>query len=196
MASDAWSANRDRRYERAALGGPRVAARWWGAADLDRRLRRLWQSDSGLRRGLKSFRTLPLSTGLAVPRRADWAQGGRLGVRTWVDSCAVGLRAFHYGRWAPHRRPPGLVPRGAYTSAPGVGRRRWSRRYGGPWLGVSVGRRRAGPALRMGAARLARGRITPAWRQCARPTAGPASTGPYGIDVNERSERAAADTAR
>jgi len=107
---DAWSADRDRRYDRVRANGP-VSRQMVGAADLD---------DFG------AWDTAPEYGAVWYPANvpADWApystgywtDVGAWGP-TWVDAAPWGYAPFHYGRWAHIRGRWGWCP-GGFVSRP------------------------------------------------------------------------------
>ena len=149
--------------------------KWW--ARRSRPLRGV-ANHSGIRRRLVSERRR--SRLGALPRRL-LGRGRRMGTDVGGQR-AVGIRAVPLRPLGVHLRPLGLVS-GRHTSLAPSGRRRWSRgtaaRVGESPLVAAAGRSTAG-CRSAGASR-----ITPAGVD-ARPTAGRASTGPTGSNVNER----------
>jgi len=107
---DAWSADRDRRYDRVRANGP-VSRQMVGAADLD---------DYG------AWETIPNYGAVWYPASvpADWApyntgywtDVGAWGP-TWVDAAPWGYAPFHYGRWARIQGRWGWCP-GGYVQRP------------------------------------------------------------------------------
>jgi hypothetical protein len=172
MASTLWSANRDRRYEACA---PRHTCRGkWSARPISTAMDR----GNRLRNtALSGFQTLSLPTGrliaTATGRRS--AAGADVGGQR-----AVGIRAFHYGRWAFISGQLGLVSRG-YIARPvwapalvaGTAARAWGLSVAGgrPLYGwVPLGWREP---------------YYPGWRRCSS-NCWARFNRPYGIDVNER----------
>jgi hypothetical protein len=107
---DTWSANRDRRYDRARVDSP-VSRAMVGAAELD---------DYG------AWETAPDYGAVWYPANvpADWAPYStgywtEVGVwgPTWVDAAPWGYAPFHYGRWAHIRGRWGWCP-GGYVARP------------------------------------------------------------------------------
>ena len=138
---DTWSANRDRRYDRARVNSP-VSRQMVGAADLD---------DYG------AWETAPDYGAVWYPASvpADWAPYStgywtEVGVwgPTWVDAAPWGYAPFHYGRWAHIRGRWGWCP-GGYVARPvwapalvgWVGGPGWRYlghpRWAGLWLGAA-----------------------------------------------------------
>jgi hypothetical protein len=107
---DAWSADRDRRYDRVRANGP-VSRQMVGAADLDDY--GAWESTANY--GAVWFPAsvpadwAPYSTGY-------WTDVGVWGP-TWVDAAPWGYAPFHYGRWAHIRGRWGWCP-GGYVARP------------------------------------------------------------------------------
>lgn len=126
---DAWSGDRDRRYERSRAPAY-VSRQMIGYADLDEH--GTWQSYPDY--GAVWFPTT-VAVGWAPYRAGRWAWVGGWGW-TWVDDAPWGYAPFHYGRWAWIGGrwgwcPGGLVPRPVWAPAMVA----W---YGGSGWAVSV----------------------------------------------------------
>ena len=107
---DAWSASRDRRYDR-PQGNEYVSRQMVGAADLDQY--GTWQSTPEY--GPVWYPTA-VPTGWAPYQNGYWANVGGWGM-TWVDAAPWGYAPFHYGRWAWVSGRWGWCP-GAYVARP------------------------------------------------------------------------------
>ncbi|MET0682115.1 MAG: DUF6600 domain-containing protein, partial [Casimicrobiaceae bacterium] len=127
---DTWSANRDRRYDR-ARSATYVSREMVGYADLDEH--GSWQSYPDY--GAVWFPTA-VAPGWAPYRDGYWTEVGGWGP-TWVDHAPWGYAPFHYGRWAYIGGRWGWCP-GAYTRRP-VWAPALVAWYGGSRWGVSVG---------------------------------------------------------
>ena len=118
---DAWSANRDRRYERARATAY-VSPQMVGYADLDQY--GTWQSTPEY--GPVWYPTA-VAPDWAPYRDGYWTNVGGWG-STWVDAAPWGYAPFHYGRWAWVRGRWGWCP-GAFVARP-----RWAPALVG-WVG-------------------------------------------------------------
>ena len=136
---DAWSADRDRRWEGGSLSSRYVSNYVPGVNDLD---------------GYGAWETTAAYGAVWYPRTvtADWVpyRDGRWAfVRpwgwTWVDNAPWGWAPFHYGRWIMQGNRWGWCP-GTFVSRPvyapalvawygGASGTSWSMRFGGPTFG-------------------------------------------------------------
>ena len=107
---DAWSAERDRRYER-SRSATYVSRQMVGYADLDEYGR--WEDDRNY--GAVWYPTL-VDAGWAPYRDGYWTWVGAYGW-TWVDYAPWGYAPFHYGRWVYNGGRWGWCP-GAYVARP------------------------------------------------------------------------------
>ena len=170
---DAWSANRDRRYER-GRSTTYVSRQMVGYADLDEH--GAWQTYPEY--GAVWFPTA-VAPGWTPYRDGYWTSVGAWGP-TWVDSAPWGYAPFHYGRWAWIGSRWGWCP-GGYVVRPIwapalVG---W---FGGPGWGPSF----SGGAPVFGWVPLgAREPYFPSWRGCAFQCWAHHNR-PHGVNVAER----------
>jgi hypothetical protein len=107
---DAWSADRDRRYER-SRSSAYVSRQMVGYADLDEHGN--WQSYPDY--GAVWF-PATVAAGWAPYRDGYWANIGGWGY-TWIDSAPWGYAPYHYGRWVWIGGRWGWAP-GAYVARP------------------------------------------------------------------------------
>jgi hypothetical protein len=107
---DAWSADRDRRYERSRASSY-VSRQMVGAADLD---------DYGTWESVPDYGAVWYPSAVAADwapyRYGYWTDVGAWGP-TWVDAAPWGYAPFHYGRWAYVRGRWGWCP-GNYVARP------------------------------------------------------------------------------
>jgi hypothetical protein len=126
---DAWSANRDRYYER-ARAAPYVSRQMVGFVDLD--AYGSWEETPEY--GPVWYPTA-VATDWAPYDDGYWTNVGAWGL-TWVDAAPWGFAPSHYGRWVHNRGRWGWCP-GAY-----VGRPRWAPAlvawYGGAGWGITA----------------------------------------------------------
>jgi len=107
---DAWSADRDRYYDR-PRGNAYVSPQMVGYADLDRY--GTWESAPEY--GAVWYPT-NVAAGWAPYQDGYWTSVGGFGL-TWVDAAPWGYAPFHYGRWAWVRGRWGWCP-GAFVARP------------------------------------------------------------------------------
>ncbi|HQR10029.1 MAG TPA: hypothetical protein PLW68_01775 [Casimicrobiaceae bacterium] len=169
---DAWSASRDRRYDRVRANAP-VSRQMVGTADLDDY--GAWESAPEY--GGAVWYPANVAPDWAPYRVGYWTEVGVWGP-TWVDAAPWGYAPFHYGRWAYIRGRWGWCP-GAYVARPV-----WAPALVG-WVG--------GPGWRVGAGAPVYGWVPLGWGESYQPHWRGCSDGcwarynrPYAVNVTVR----------
>ncbi len=173
---EAWSANRDRYYERSRSGGY-VSRQMVGAADLDEY--GVWQTYPDY--GAVWFPTA-VAADWAPYRDGYWTTVGGWGA-TWVDAAPWGYAPFHYGRWAWIGGRWGWCP-GSFVARP-VWAPALVAWHGGPGWAVSAS---LGAPVYGWVPLGWREPYLPPWRGCST-RCWTQYNQPYAVDVRERPHR-------